>query len=134
MTSLQNRIARDAASALRAAAAPKMAAATAAKYSKVPVILGAIGRFPLALQEIAKVSKFGCEKHKVPMGDMGYLRLPGADTMYLEAEGRHILAEQTEGAINNEDGQLLHKAQKAWNAMADLEVYLYHRDQNEGKG
>ena len=102
----------------------KLAAATAAKYSKVPVVQGVLARFPLALREIAIVSVFGAKKHEVPMGDTGYLDVLDAENVYANAEARHMLAEAIEGPRNLEDGLLLHKAQKAWNALADLEVFL----------
>ncbi len=98
--------------------------ATAAKYQKIPVFQGTIGRFPRAMREIATVSVFGANKHQVPMGDMSYLDVPDAENVYLNAESRHLVAEVIEGPANHEDGELLHKAQKAWNALADLEVYL----------
>ena len=102
----------------------KLAAATAAKYKKVPVLQGAIQRFPRALREIAIVSVFGAKKHDNPMGDMTYMDVPDAENVYANAEGRHMLSEAIEGPRNYEDGDLLHKAQKAWNALADLEVFL----------
>lgn len=104
--------------------AKKLSAATAAKYEKTPVALGCILRFPRAMLAIARVSVFGCKKHGAPMGSMGYLDVPDAKNVYREAEGRHFIKEVLEGPVNREDGDLLHKAQKAWNALADLEVYL----------
>jgi hypothetical protein len=98
--------------------------ATAAKYNKVPIYRGVIWRFPMALREIAEVSVFGAGKHDQPIGSLTYLDVPDAPNVYLEAEQRHVLAEAIEGPVNHEDGGLLHKAQKAWNALADLEVYL----------
>ena len=111
--------------------AKKLAAATAAKYDKVPVLRGAIQRFPRALREIAKVSVFGSEKHEQSIGSTSYLDVPGADDIYADAEGRHMLAEAIEGPRNYEDGDLLHKAQKAWNALADLEVFLRNQTRKE---
>ena len=110
----------------------KLSAATAAKYSKTPVALGCILRFPRAVQEIAKVSVFGCQKHQAPMGSMGYVDVPDAENVYREAESRHLVAEAIEGPVNKQDGDLLHKAQKAWNALADLEVYLRNREKDNG--
>lgn len=101
-----------------------LAQATKDKYKKIPVFLGVVGRFPRAMREIAKVSVFGAKKHQVAMGDMGYLDVPDAGNLYREAEARHMIAEQIEGPINHADGALYHKAQKAWNALADLETYL----------
>ena len=112
----------------------KLSEATAAKYNKTPVALGCILRFPRAVQEIAKVSVFGCQKHQAPMGSTGYIDAPDAENAYREAEGRHMLAEAIEGPINKQDGFLLHKAQKAWNALADLEVYLYQQEKEKDHG
>ena len=112
----------------------KLAAATAAKYTKEPVALGCILCFPRAIQEIAKVSRFGWKKHeiKLPEGNWSYLDVPGANNIYREAEGRHMLAEVIEGPVNAQDSDLFHKAQKAWNALADLEVFLRDREQGDG--
>ena len=114
----------------------KLSAATVSKYTKTPVALGCILRFPRAMLEIAKASRFGWEKHKVtlPEENWDYLDMPGAKTAYIEAEGRHMLAEAIEGPINKQDDYLLHKAQKAWNALADLEVYLYQQEKEEDHG
>ena len=102
----------------------ELSPATAAKYDKVNIHRGVIGRFPMAIREIAKVSAFGCVKHGQIMGSMSYLEVPDAEFVYLEAEQRHAVAETIEGPVNYDDGNLLHKAQKAWSALADLEVYL----------
>ena len=110
----------------------KLSAATAAKYTKTPVALGCILRFPRAMLEVAKVSVYGCNKHKAPMGSMGYIDVPDAENVYREAEGRHFVKEALEGPVNHEDGDLLHKAQKAWNALADLEVFLRNREKDSG--
>lgn len=102
----------------------ELSEATAAKYDKGPVYRGVAVLFPRALAEVARVSKYGADKHEKRMGDRGYLIVPEADTVYVEAEMRHILAEVISGEVNVRDGGLLHKAQKAWNALADLEVLL----------
>jgi uncharacterized protein YecT (DUF1311 family) len=112
--------------------ANKLAAATIAKATKPTVALGCVARFPRAMTEIAKVSAFGSKKHNVPMGSMAYLDMAGAANAFREAELRHVVAEIIEGPINREDGDLLHKAQKAWNALADLEVYLYQGEKDDG--
>lgn len=101
-----------------------LAAATAAKYDKAPIYRGVIERFPMALRAIAKVSVFGARKHEQPIGSMSYLDVPDAENVYIDAELRHVIAEAIDGPFNCDDDGLLHKAQKAWNALADLEVYL----------
>jgi len=45
---------------------------------------------------------------------------------------RHLLAEETEGPIDN-DTQCLHAAQVAWNAMARLELILRDGTQSRSK-
>ena len=100
---------------------------TKAKYSKTPVFDGTFARFPRALMAIAKVSVYGAKKHDNSPGDLSYLDVPEAETVYLNAEARHLLAGVVEGPINAADGDMLHKAQKAWNALADLEVFLYQK-------
>lgn len=102
----------------------ELSKATKEKYNKPQVFLGVVGRFPRAMLSIARVSEYGAVKHKVPMGDMGYVSIPGANTLFKEAMMRHAIKEGIEGPINEEDGNLLHKAQTAWCALADLEVYL----------
>ena len=108
-----------------------LAVATAAKYSKTPVALGCVLYFPRSMLEIAKVSVFGCKKHNTTVGSTGYIDVPDAENVYREAEGRHMLAEAIGGPVNAQDGDLLHKAQKAWNALADLEVFLYQQEKNK---
>ena len=104
--------------------APKLPEATAAKYGKTPIYNGVMVLFPRALQAVAKVSEFGAKKHKKAMGDDSYASVPDAANVYNESLVRHIVNEVIEGPVNVEDGRLLHKAQRAWNALADLEVYL----------
>lgn len=108
---------------------PKLAEATNAKYTKVPLFRGCLQMFPRALKAVAEVSRFGAQKHEKMLGVNTYLTVPDADTVYRDAEARHLVAEQLEGPYNEEDAMMLHKAQKAWNALADLEVYLFYRPQ-----
>lgn len=90
------------------------------KRAKPQLYRGFVARFPRAIEAVARVSEFGAIKHEVEMGDMSYLYTPGAEVLYLEAELRHMVAEATEGMMDPES-LMLHKAHKAWNAMADLE-------------
>lgn len=75
--------------------------------------------FPLAMLEIAKVTAYGAKKHAV----RGWQTFsPDYGIRYHTGKmGRHLLAEEMEGAVNVEDGELLHAAQVAWNALARLE-------------
>ena len=101
----------------------------AVKYDdcKVAVFRGAVGRFPLALQEVAKVSTYGCNKYSVPLGDMNFLDVPDGFMRYTDAVARHLMQEVADGPVNAEDGGVLHAAQVAWNALARLEIYLRNR-------
>lgn len=108
-----------------------LAAATQAKYEKVPVTRGVIARFPRALREIAKVSVVGTKKHQVPLDDMSFVDIPDAYNVYTDAVGRHLTGEYIDGPINDEDGGLLHAAQLAWDALARLEVLLVEMERGE---
>ncbi len=101
-----------------------MSAATAAKYQKPSVTRGVIRRFPRSLLYLAEVSAFGTRKHKVPLDDKGFLDVPDAEMVYLDALGRHLCQEAIGGPHNSDDDFLLHAGQAAWNALARLEVLL----------
>lgn len=105
--------------------------ATQAKYAKAPLYAGVVARFPLALEEVAKVSVYGTKKHKVRLDDMSYLSIPDAYAIYSDAVLRHVTAEALHGPVNPQDGGLLHAAQLAWNALARLEVMLRHQAKGE---
>ncbi|MQB00207.1 MAG: hypothetical protein GEU78_07935 [Actinobacteria bacterium] len=79
--------------------------------------------FPLALAEVAKVSRFGMEKYNAKPEDKGFLQVPDARRRYSDALVRHLLAE-TKEVYNPADGNLRHDAQVAWNALARLEMAL----------
>lgn len=91
---------------------------------KVSVIRSALDRFPRALLEVAKVSEYGCWKYGVPLGDRDFLRSPTIIEDCTDALGRHKIAEVLEGPVNARDGDMLHAAQLAWNALARLEAML----------
>lgn len=110
-----------------AAKQQELSEATKAKYGRPQVFLGVVGRFPRSMLEIARVSEYGANKHGRAMTDMSFLNVPDAEHVYAEAEARHMAKEALEGPINAGDDEMLHKAQKAWNALADLEVYLRDR-------
>lgn len=101
------------------------------KASKIPVYRGCMAYFPRALEEVAKVSRFGTEKHNVALEEKGFLRPEYTPAMYADAIGRHLLALQTEGEINIEDDGLLHRAQLAWNALASLEMFLIEKEKEK---
>lgn len=100
------------------------------RRSRPQPVRGVLARFPRAILALAEVSSYGTTKYDLDMGDVSYKDLPDADTMFAEAEVRHVLNEAIEGPLS-QDGRecepqrtMYHKAQKAWNALADLEVFL----------
>ena len=78
--------------------------------------------FPMAMLEIAKVTAYAATRHIVR--DWQDFPPDYGIRHYTGKMGRHLLAEETEGAVNAEDGGLLHAAQVAWNALARLEHIL----------
>jgi len=102
----------------------QMAEATREKYEKLPVTRGVLHRFPRALLYLAAISKYGTEKHEVPIDDNSYKDIPDAQGVYTDAMGRHLLAEAIHGQVNAEDGNLFHMGQASWDSLARLEIYL----------
>lgn len=95
----------------------------AKKYDvgKAPVMQGVMERFPRALQQIALVAEYGRRKY----GTFdGWEHLPDAFERYNNALGRHTLLRKTEGEYDVHDSGLPHLAQRAWNALATLELAL----------
>ena len=82
--------------------------------------------FPRALLEVAKVGMYGAEKHEVTAGERSFAQMPLV--MFEDALGRHVLNECIDGPVNSHDGDLLHKAQRAWDALAALEIFLAEKD------
>lgn len=81
-----------------------------------------LSSFSRALIEVSKVGTFGAKKYTKD----GWIAVPNGVARYTSAELRHHFYEETEGPFDRESG-LLHKAHKAWNALAALDLYL--RDQ-----
>lgn len=100
------------------------------KSAKLPVMQGVLAYFPRALKEVARVSAYGASKHAADLSEKGFLRPEYTPEMYLDAIGRHILDREIEGEINHKDGDLLHRAQLAWNALASLEKYLLEMEEH----
>lgn len=73
--------------------------------------------FPYALLEIGKVATYGHGKYS----RHGWRSVPEAESRYLGAMLRHLLAHHSGEAMDAESG-LAHLAQVAWNAMAILEL------------
>lgn len=78
-----------------------------------------LGGFPLALMEVAKVGTFGANKYTA----RGWETVPNAIERYDDASGRHMLKEQA-GELTDPDSNLMHRAHRAWNELAVLELIL----------
>jgi len=74
--------------------------------------------FGKALLEVAKVSTKGAIKYSRG----GWQEVPDGHNRYTAAMMRHFFQEKYEDI--DEDTQMLHMAQVAWNALARLELYL----------
>lgn len=82
--------------------------------------------FPRALLEVAIVGMYGAKKHGVTAEDRGFMQCPLTD--FEDALARHELNECIEGPVNYADAELYHKSQRAWNALAALEIFLTEKD------
>jgi hypothetical protein len=101
-----------------------------------PNPLGTFLEFPWAMAEIDRITSMGAKKH----APKGWTRIPHGEAlpMFRKAMGRHILAEEIEGAYNWTDvgldgGPLLHPGQAAWNALAYLEHWLRRAEKEEAE-
>jgi hypothetical protein len=83
---------------------------------EIPITSGVVDYFPLALAEIAKVSKFGNDKHN-PGKPLRWAR--GKSTDHADCIARHLIQRGTIGA----DG-IRHSAALAWRALAMLQEEL----------
>jgi hypothetical protein len=106
-------------------------AATMAKYGKPPVYSGVLAMFPRAILELARVSEYGATKHEVRLPQREYMDVPEAELVYKNAEARHLVGEALHGPINVGDGGVYVAAQRAWNALADLEILLRRLEDDE---
>ena len=87
---------------------------------KAPVSQGLFDYFPRALLAVAEISQFGFEKYKT-WG--GWRSVPDGENRYENACGRHTLWRRIEGIFDRES-RLRHRAHRAWNALATLELEL----------
>lgn len=84
---------------------------------KAPIWQGFLAYFPRAVFAVAMVSEYGYRKY----GSWGgWALVPSGLERYMDADARHWLKLPIEGSYDAESG-LAHLAQKAWNAMAELE-------------
>jgi hypothetical protein len=89
---------------------------------KAPVMQGAIRYFPRALEVVARISEKGAKKYSWK----GWESVPDGINRYADARGRHELAIGRGEVSDDSPGGTgeLHLGQVAWNAMAELELYL----------
>jgi hypothetical protein len=78
-----------------------------------------LGDFSRALIEVGKVGTFGAKKYS----EHGWLHVPNGIRRYTSAELRHQFYDEIDGPYDSDSG-LLHKAHKAWNSLAVLELAL----------
>lgn len=97
---------------------------------KVPVMRGAIRYFPRALSVVAAISDKGARKYSWK----GWESVPDGEVRYADARGRHELAIGRGELIDDSPGGTgeLHLGQVAWNALAELELFL-RRTEVDGK-
>lgn len=88
---------------------------------KAPMVRGLLGRFPRALMQIALVSEYGQRKYGT---FNGWESVDDAFPRYDDAHGRHDTLRFIEGPYDANDSGLPHLAQRAWNALATLEIAL----------
>lgn len=105
---------------------PIFPSADYAERKATPVVTGVFDYFPLALLEVAKISKQGNDQHN-PGQPLHWAR--GKSFDHANCIGRHLLER---GCIDPEDGQR-HSAKLAWRALALLQKELeleqgYDRD------
>jgi len=78
-----------------------------------------ISIFPNAMEEVARVSKFGADKYVYG----GWMHVQDGQERYDEALVRHI-TKRAKGEFYDEDSGLGHDTHEAWNALAKLELRL----------
>jgi hypothetical protein len=86
--------------------------------------------FPLSMIAISKVTAFGAKKH-APRGWKTFEHDYAID-YHGSKLGRHLLDRELHGEINPADGDNLHSAAVAWNALARLEHILMKMEKNDG--
>ena len=77
-------------------------------------------QFPKALQAVVKCSEFGHQKYKeVDTDYLNYTRVEGGSDKYADASLRHRLEQG-----NDLESGLPHQFHSAWNALAELELWI----------
>jgi hypothetical protein len=75
--------------------------------------------FPNAAAAVDRIGKFGARKYTKG----GFLEVPNGQVRYSNALMRHHV-KHLQGELTDPDSGELHLAHKAWNALAELELYL----------
>ena len=78
-----------------------------------------LSSFPRALFAVGSVGLFGAEKYSFE----GWLEVDNGVHRYTSAGIRHLLQQFIEGPIDS-DSKMHHLSHNAWNALAQLELYL----------
>lgn len=94
---------------------------------KLPIMQGALARFPRAIAAVAEISQFGAKKYGTYDG---WETAENAFTRYRDALHRHEIARLRGERVDPESG-LMHLAHFAWGALATLELAL--REEEKGK-
>lgn len=89
---------------------------------KAPVFQGLLDYFPRACLKVAELSAKGASKYSWK----GWEKVDDGVNRYANAGARHIVKEAIEGPYDSDPHMqgVLHKTQKAWNSMAELELFL----------
>ena len=99
---------------------------TPADRKATPITTGVLDYFPLAIAEVARVSKAGNDQHN-PGQPLHWAREKSTD--HADCIGRHLL----ERGTIDVDGQR-HSAKLAWRALANLQEELEKERQETGRG
>ena len=94
------------------------------KAEKPKLFRHLINLFPRALIEVSKVSAMGEYKH----GYKSFMNDEYPAEGFIDANVRHVFGLALGGEINIEDGNVYHKAQQAWSALASLEKILIAKE------
>lgn len=93
-----------------------------AKLDQDKILLGLVLMdFAPALIEVGKVGTFGARKYT----EHGWLTVPNGEKRYTDALFRHLFAEGA-GEEYDQESELLHASQTAWNSLARL-VFILRR-------
>ncbi len=92
--------------------------------SKLMIASLVLAYFPKALLSVAEVSHFGMEKYNAKPEDQGWRDVPDGERRYTDAGMRHSFKRLMGEVRNPEDGNVRHRAQVAWDALAALELEI----------